>query len=60
MKPQGVTGEQIKLRAFAFFLEDKVKDWLYYLPSRSILTWNDLKKKIPGKIISSLTGWNNL
>ena len=45
MKPQGVTEEQIKLRAFPFSLADKAKDWLYYLPSRSIRTWNDLKRK---------------
>jgi hypothetical protein len=38
MKPQGVTEEQIKLRAFPFSLADKAKDWLYYLPSRSIMT----------------------
>jgi len=46
MKPQGVTEEQIKLRALPFSLADKAKDWLYYLPSGSILTWNDLKKKL--------------
>ncbi len=45
MKPQGVTEEQIKLRAFPFSLADKAKDWLYYLPSGSIRTWNDLKRK---------------
>nr|XP_027124163.1 uncharacterized protein LOC113740845 [Coffea arabica] len=44
MKPQGVTEEQIKLRAFPFFLADKAKDWLYYLPSGSISTWTDMKK----------------
>ena len=45
MKPQGVTEEQIKLRAFPFSLADKAKDWLYYLSSGSIRTWNDLKRK---------------
>ncbi|XP_051140016.1 uncharacterized protein LOC127257623 [Andrographis paniculata] len=45
MKPPGVTDEQIKLRAFPFSLKDAVKDWLYYLPSGSIDTWNDMKKK---------------
>ncbi|XP_027164730.1 uncharacterized protein LOC113764887 [Coffea eugenioides] len=44
MKPQGVTEEQIKLRAFPFSLADKAKDWLYYLPSGSISTWTDMKK----------------
>ncbi|PIN20442.1 hypothetical protein CDL12_06873 [Handroanthus impetiginosus] len=32
MKPQGVTDEQIKLRAFPFSLADKAKNWLFYLP----------------------------
>ena len=46
---------QIKLRAFSFSLANKVKDWLYYLlyylPSGSILTWNDLKKKFLEKFL---------
>uniref|UniRef100_A0A6N2NBX1 Reverse transcriptase n=1 Tax=Salix viminalis TaxID=40686 RepID=A0A6N2NBX1_SALVM len=45
MKPQGVSEEQSKLRAFPFSLVDKAKDWLYYLPSGSIRTWNELKKR---------------
>ena len=44
MKPEGVTEEQIKLLAFPFSLTDKAKDWLYYLPSGSITTWNNLQK----------------
>ncbi|XP_019055703.1 PREDICTED: uncharacterized protein LOC104611813 [Nelumbo nucifera] len=44
MKPTGVTEEQIKLRAFSFSLKDSTKDWLYYLPSGSITTWNELKR----------------
>ncbi|XP_052171559.1 uncharacterized protein LOC127787541 [Diospyros lotus] len=32
LKPQGVTEEQIKLRAFPFSLADAAKDWLFYLP----------------------------
>ncbi|PKI49817.1 hypothetical protein CRG98_029794 [Punica granatum] len=44
MKPRGVTEEQIKMRAFPFSLANKAKDWLYYLPPRSIATWNDLKR----------------
>jgi hypothetical protein len=43
MKPQGVTEEQIKLRAFPFSLADNAKDLLYYLLIGSITTWNDLK-----------------
>ncbi|KAL0405259.1 UNVERIFIED_CONTAM: hypothetical protein Slati_3839800 [Sesamum latifolium] len=44
MRPQGVTEEQVKLRAFPFSLGEKVKDWLYSLPSGSIVSWNKLKK----------------
>ncbi|KAH9715904.1 hypothetical protein KPL71_021247 [Citrus sinensis] len=45
MRPQGVTEEQIKLRAFPFSLDGLAKDWLYYLPLGSITTWNGLKKQ---------------
>ena len=44
MKPMGVTENQIKLRAFSFSLKDSAKDWLYYLPFRSIKTWNEMNK----------------
>ena len=44
MKPTKVIEDQIKLRAFQFSLKDSVKDWLYYLPSGSIKTWNEMKK----------------
>ncbi|KAK4390146.1 hypothetical protein Sango_2077900 [Sesamum angolense] len=44
MRPQGVSEEQVKLRAFPFFLGDKAKDWLYSLLSGSIVSWNELKK----------------
>ncbi|XP_027181860.1 uncharacterized protein LOC113780249 [Coffea eugenioides] len=45
MRPHGVTEEQIKLRAFPFSLADKAKDWLFYLPSGSITTWEGLKQQ---------------
>ncbi|KAH9716295.1 hypothetical protein KPL71_021412 [Citrus sinensis] len=45
MKPQGVTEEQIKLRAFSFSVDGLAKDWLYYLPPGSITTWNGLKRQ---------------
>ncbi|KAL0402022.1 UNVERIFIED_CONTAM: hypothetical protein Slati_4232100, partial [Sesamum latifolium] len=45
MKPQGVTKEQVKLRAFPFSFGEKIKDWLYSLPSGSIVSWNELKKQ---------------
>lgn len=45
MKPNGVTEDQIKLRAFPFSLKDDAQDWLYYLPPGSINTWNEMKRK---------------
>ncbi|XP_052288698.1 uncharacterized protein LOC127899377, partial [Citrus sinensis] len=45
MRPQGVTEEQIKLRAFPFSVDGLAKDWLYYLPPGLITTWNGLKKQ---------------
>ncbi|XP_073122038.1 uncharacterized protein [Henckelia pumila] len=45
MKPQGITEEQISLRAFPFSLAGKANDWLYYLPSGTITTWNDMKQQ---------------
>ncbi|KAJ9179088.1 hypothetical protein P3X46_010912 [Hevea brasiliensis] len=44
MKPQGVFEDQIKLRAFPFSLEGATKDWLYYLPSGSVNSWNGMKQ----------------
>ncbi|KAL0400274.1 UNVERIFIED_CONTAM: hypothetical protein Sradi_2370700 [Sesamum radiatum] len=45
MRRQGITEEQVKLRAFPFSLAEQAKDWLYLLPSGSITTWNDLKRQ---------------
>jgi len=44
MKPQGVTENEIKLRAFPFSLVDTAKEWLFYLPTGSITTWDDLSR----------------
>ncbi|CAJ2663828.1 unnamed protein product [Trifolium pratense] len=44
LRPEGITEDHIKLRAFPFSLQDAAKDWLYYLEPNSITTWNDLKK----------------
>ena len=44
MRPQGVPEEHIKLRAFPFSLADNAKDWLYYLPTGAINSWNDMKR----------------
>ncbi|XP_022883096.1 uncharacterized protein LOC111399835 [Olea europaea var. sylvestris] len=44
MKPTRVIEEQIKLRAFPFSLKDSAKDGLYYLPSGSVTTWEEMKR----------------
>ncbi|XP_074592482.1 LOW QUALITY PROTEIN: uncharacterized protein LOC141848351 [Curcuma longa] len=44
MKPQGISEEDIKLRAFPFSLTGVAKDWLYYLPPGYITSWMDMKK----------------
>ena len=38
MQVEGITEEQIRLRAFPFILQDRTKDWLYYLPLASFTT----------------------
>ena len=43
-KPQGVSEEHVKLRAFPFSLKDKARSWLLDLPQGSIRTWNELGK----------------
>ena len=44
IRPQGVSEEHIKLRAFLFSLADNAKDWMYYLPISAITSWNDMKR----------------
>ena len=44
MKPMGISEEQVKLRTFSFSLADSAKEWLYYLPSRTVTTCNEIKK----------------
>ncbi|KAK8492425.1 hypothetical protein V6N11_027784 [Hibiscus sabdariffa] len=39
MKPEGVSEDQIKLRAFPFSLAGLAKEWLFYLPPNSITSW---------------------
>ncbi|XP_016748333.1 uncharacterized protein [Gossypium hirsutum] len=46
MKPQGVTEDQIKLRAFPFSLVDSAREWLFYLPPESVNTWSDMSRLI--------------
>ncbi|XP_050916638.1 uncharacterized protein LOC127131768 [Lathyrus oleraceus] len=44
LRPEGITEDHIKLRAFPSSLQGAAKDWLYYLESNSVTTWNDLKR----------------
>ena len=44
MKPIGIFMEQVQLIAFSFSLADSAKKWLYYLPSGTITTWNEMNK----------------
>ena len=44
IKPMGISEEQVKLRAFPFSLADSAKEWLYYLPFRTVTIWNEMKK----------------
>ena len=44
MQPKGITQDQIRLRAFPFSLQDKPKDWLYYLPPATFTTWAQVHK----------------
>ena len=44
MKPQGVTEEQIKLRAFPFSLEGAAKDWFFYIPHGTVDSWAGMKR----------------
>ncbi|KAL0454337.1 UNVERIFIED_CONTAM: hypothetical protein Slati_0772900 [Sesamum latifolium] len=46
MRPQGVTEEQVKLRAFPFSLDEKAKDWLYSLPSGSIIRLTEANRSL--------------
>jgi len=44
MVPEGIPGDQIRVRAFPFFLLGNPKDWLYYMPAGSFSTWTALYK----------------
>ncbi|XP_050875237.1 uncharacterized protein LOC127078861 [Lathyrus oleraceus] len=44
LRPEGITEDHIKLRAFPFSLQGVANDWLYYLELNSVTTWNDLKR----------------
>lgn len=43
LKPQYISEEQVKLRAFPYSLDDAAKEWLLYLPGNSINTWKDMR-----------------
>lgn len=44
LRPEGITEDHIKLRAFSFSLQGAAKDWLYYLESKFVTSWNELKR----------------
>ncbi|XP_050896300.1 uncharacterized protein LOC127103049 [Lathyrus oleraceus] len=44
LRPEGITEDHIRLRAFPFSLQGAAKDWLYYLELNFVTTWNDLKR----------------
>ena len=44
MRSQGISEEQIKLCAFPFSPTEKAKDWLFYLPPGSIITWTEMMR----------------
>ncbi|KAG9444524.1 hypothetical protein H6P81_015864 [Aristolochia fimbriata] len=45
-KYNGVSDDSIRLRLFKFTLAGRAKTWLNTLPAGSIVTWEDLQKKI--------------
>jgi len=44
LRPEGITKDHVKLRAFPFSLQGAAKDWLYYLQPNTVASWTDLKK----------------
>ncbi|XP_075504481.1 uncharacterized protein LOC142541918 [Primulina tabacum] len=44
--------------AFLFSLADKAKDWLYYLPSGTITTWDNMKQQFLEKFFPALRAAN--
>ncbi|KAL0400088.1 UNVERIFIED_CONTAM: hypothetical protein Sradi_2352100 [Sesamum radiatum] len=58
MRPQGVTEDQVKLRAFSFFLSEKAKDWLYSLPSGSIDTRTCIQN-LENQTRASIQNWES-
>ncbi|KAF7810327.1 DNA-directed DNA polymerase [Senna tora] len=44
IKPERVIEEQIKLRAFRFFLDGAAKEWLFYLPAGFITGWEEMMR----------------
>ncbi|MCI19974.1 hypothetical protein A2U01_0041134, partial [Trifolium medium] len=44
LRPEGITEDHVKLRAFPFSLQGAAKDWLYYLEPNYVSSWADLKK----------------
>lgn len=53
IKPNNVTDEQVKMRAFGFTLKDSARNWYYLLPTGSIDTWPKLHKAFLDKYFPS-------
>ncbi|KAF7802111.1 uncharacterized protein G2W53_041222 [Senna tora] len=49
MKPDKITEDHIKLRAFPFSLKDGAKKWLFYLLAGSITSWEQMMKTFLGR-----------
>ncbi|KAI5313221.1 hypothetical protein L3X38_042395 [Prunus dulcis] len=45
----GISDEAIRLHLFPFSLKERAKEWLYSLPSASIITWTTLASKFLAK-----------
>ena len=46
-KPSGdITNDQVKFCMFGFSFIDRAKDWMQYIPNRTIQTWKELEYKL--------------
>ena len=49
MKPTGIFEEKVNMKAFSFSFTDSAKEQLYYFPSGTVTTWNEMKNLFPEK-----------
>ncbi|KAF7841651.1 uncharacterized protein G2W53_003949 [Senna tora] len=59
MKPERVAEEQIKLRAFPFSLDVAAKEWLFYLPTGSVTSWEEMMRLFLDRYFPSSMVINN-